>query len=204
MEDYAPALEDIKKRQGDLLPHWTAERGIYHVTFRLADSLPSTVLQSFMTERDDLLRQKNLSKDDYDRLQYLASERIEEYLDSGAGECFMKQPPIAEIVSSAVQHFDGDRYRLHAWCVMPNHVHLVLEPLGKEELSKTIHSIKSFTANKVNQALCRKGAVWQPEYYDHLIRNEAAYHRVVDYVLKNPSKANLREWQWVGSLRTTD
>ncbi|MEW5884869.1 MAG: transposase, partial [Armatimonadota bacterium] len=194
-----PAFEQIEKKHGDRLPHWTAEGAVYHVTFRLADSLPNRVLKEFEQERDALLKKKDLTESEKKNLNRLVSRRIEEYLDRGIGACLMKQPGVADIVANALAHFDGERYHLHAWCVMPNHVHLVIQPCQGHKLPNIIHSLKSYTAHEINKALRRKGRVWMAEYFDHLIRSEASYERMIKYVIENPSKAGLRDWRWVNS-----
>lgn len=199
MKEYGPAFDEIKKKQGAYLPHWTADRGIYHIVFRLADSLPYSVVEEFKAERDSLLQRTNISIEDRDRLQYLLSERIDSYLDAGDGECLMKHPEAAAIVANAAEFFNRKRYQLYAWCVMPNHVHLILEPTAGEALPKILHSLKSYTSKNINSALDRRGTVWQPEYFDHLIRSEVSLARTVAYVLNNPAKANLSDWKWLGA-----
>lgn len=109
-----------------------------------------------------------------------------------------ERPEGAEVVQRALLHFDGERYRLHAWAIMPNHVHAVVEPLPSHELSKILHSWKSYTAHEVNRLLMRSGEVWMKESYDHIIRSEASYHRTVQYLLDNPGNAGLTGWTWVG------
>ncbi|MEI7576952.1 MAG: peptide chain release factor N(5)-glutamine methyltransferase [Armatimonadota bacterium] len=195
--DFHPGQGFITKKEGDRLPHWTQDSAIYHVTFRLADSLPKKVLQEMLEERERLSRIKKLSPDSKRALDYLYSERIEDYLDSGAGECLMKQPNIADLVAEAIRHFQGERYELHAWCVMPNHVHLLIEPLQPHELPAILHSLKSFSSHAINKHLSRSGARWMPEYYDHIIRTEPAYRRVIEYIQQNPRKAGLPGWKWV-------
>ena len=88
--------------------------------------------------------------------------------------------------------------RVLAWCVMPNHVHAVVRPLEGFELPRIVHSWKSFTSNRANEILGRKGAFWQAEAYDHLVRDANDLRRVVRYVLRNPVAAGLRGWKWVG------
>jgi len=200
--EHRPEAETtLVKRQGYFLPHWTLEGAIYHVIFRLRDSLPREVLERFEEEKKQLQRQaagKRLSKEEARRLNYLVSDRVEQYLDAGHGECLMKNPRIADLVQGALTHFDGERYHLHAWAVMPNHVHAVVQPLPGFPLEKITHSWKSFTAHETNKLLGREGEVWMKESYDHMIRNEAAYHAVVRYVLENPAKGKLENWKWVG------
>src|SRR6185436_18830956 len=114
---------------GAHLPHWTRDRAVYAVTFRLGDSLPRSVLESWLRERRDIIltaRQmgRPLAEHEEKRLHQLHSERVETYLDAGHGACWMRQPAIARLVADAMRHFDDQRYRLHAWCIMPNHVHV--------------------------------------------------------------------------------
>jgi len=189
------------------LPHWETEGGTYFVTFRLADSLPKSVLESFKFEREQIVRaaaqqERELTVAEQKRLDELSTERIETYLDSGAGACHLAKPEIAELVATALRHFDGDRYRLLAWCVMPNHVHVVFTPAPGQALQQILHSWKSYTAKKAIEVPRLRGAFWQREYYDHLVRDEADFYRVVNYVSDNPQKAHLKDWPWVWRIDT--
>jgi REP element-mobilizing transposase RayT len=194
----------LRIRRGAYLPHWTRERAVYSVNFRLADSLPSSVIKTWEFERDDIVktaRQMNraLTASEEKRLDVLFSERVEKYLDKGRGACWMREDEVAAIVQNVLQKFDDVRYRLHAWCIMPNHVHAILRPHPDLELPDILHSWKSFSSKQANRALGRTGKFWQPEYYDHLIRDEDDFARQVEYVLSNPSAAGLEKWKWVGS-----
>jgi REP element-mobilizing transposase RayT len=193
----------IKKRRGAYLPHWTREGAWYAVTFRLWDSIPARVLKSWRFERRNIVRtaaqmKRSLSEHEEQRLAYLQSERIERYLDAGVG-CYMKDNRVAKVVADALIHFEGQRYDLAAWCVMPNHVHVVFKPTSGHQLSDILHSWKSFTAKEANKILGRQGAFWQTEPYDHLIRDEADFIHAVKYVLENPARAGLMNWRWVGT-----
>lgn len=192
----------VSIRQGSYLPHWTKGASIYSVTFRLSDSLPISVVESWIAERDNIIqtaRQMNrpLSREENKRLRYLFSEKVDKHMDAGHGACWMKQDEVAGIAAGALQHFDGQRYYLFAWCVMPNHVHVVVQPRPGHELPEILHSWKSFTANQANKALKRTGTFWQPEYYDHLIRDERDLAHSIQYVLDNPARARLTHWKWV-------
>ncbi len=194
----------LEIRHGSYLPHWTMTgSGIYAVTYRLADSLPREVLERLVHERDALLVEAlkhpdGLTNEEAQRLAHLHSQRIEAYLDAGCGSCWLKNPQVADIVSENLHHFSGWRYQLHAWCVMPNHVHVLVEPQGDHRLPDIVQGWKSFSAKAANEVLGRTGIFWQPEYYDHLIRDEADYAQTVAYVVNNPVKANLAAWRWVG------
>ncbi|MBN1591776.1 MAG: transposase [Candidatus Coatesbacteria bacterium] len=190
-------------RHGAYLPHWTREGATYSVTFRLADSLPAGVFQSWKLEREKITfnaesQNRALTEHEEKRLSELIPEKLEKYLNDGHGECWLKDGRIAVIVRDALRHFDGERYEIAAWCVMPNHVHVVVRPKAGHTLSDILHSWKSFTANRINQVLGRTGAVWQAESYDHLLRDEQDFQHAVAYILDNPRVAGLENWPWCG------
>ena len=126
--------------------------------------------------------------------------RIEEYLDAGHGCCWLRQPDIACLVERALFHFDGLRYRLLAWCIMPNHVHTLIETQEGFPLADVLHSWKSFTSHKANGLLQRNGELWQREYLDRYVRNAEHYGNVVAYIEENPVEAGLArvktDWPW--------
>ena len=193
----------IDKRRGSYLPHWTCEGATYAVNFRLADSLPPSVIEIWKKEREDIVMRaqsqgRPLSSQERKDLHQLYSARVESFLDAGQGSCCLRVPEVAEMVQDALRHFDGERYELIAWVIMPNHVHVVVRPLPGHELEEILHSWKSFTAKQANTILGRKGQFWQEEYYDHLIRDEQDFNENVNYLLANPAKAGLKEWEWVG------
>jgi putative DNA methylase len=138
------------------LPHFDAGEICQFVTLRLYDSVPQNIL--------DKWRNEGITDVDF-------RKRIENYLDSGYGECWLKEMKIASLVQDTLWHHDGKRYRLIAWVVMPNHVHLLLRPLENEHLSEILHSIKSYSAQESNKLLSRKGQFWQRESFDRYIRN---------------------------------
>jgi REP element-mobilizing transposase RayT len=191
-------------RSRGYLPHREAEHPIYFVTFRLADSLPRELVARFRKERDasEKATATGRSGADSAHLRELRSllRRAERCLDSGLGECHMRDSRIAKIVADAIQHFRGTRYEVLAWCVMPNHVHVVFSPLGENRLEGILHSWKSFSALTANRLLRRRGPFWQREYFDHLVRNEGSLLKIIRYVKENPQKAGLRNWPWVGTI----
>ena len=133
--------------------------------------------------------------------------RIEEYFDLGAGSCPFLDLRIAGAMAAALRFREGKHYRLLAWCVMPNHVHVVVRLFPGQELAKVVKAWKNFSAKAANQALGRKGRFWQREYYDRLIRNGDELDRAIRYVVENPAKAGLKNWTWVwsadGDVRAT-
>ena len=199
---FQPRFGEVNIRDRGRLPHWEAEGATYFVTFRLGDSLPQKVLASYQFERQDIVltaqRQgRQLTPFELKRLDELFSERVETFLDTGAGACHLNKPEIAGRVAGALQFFEGERYRQLAWCVMPNHVHTVFRPLPGWTLERILHSWKSFTSKEANKLLKSEGQFWKPEYYDHLVRSEEDFYGCVEYVASNPEKAGLRDWKWV-------
>jgi len=104
---------------------------------------------------------------------------------------------MCKIVSEALVHFDEKRYRLFSWCVMPNHVHVVGRLFPGSTLASVLHSWKSFFAKEAKRVAIFQGSLWQREYYDHLLRDEAEFDRANQYILQNPIKAGLKDWRWV-------
>lgn len=172
-------------------PHFDGEAVTQHVCFHLFDSLPQHILEIWREEFKSLPTKEA----DIERLK-----RIQSYLDSGYGECFLQDDLLAEIVENALLYFDGERYTLHAWCVMPNHVHTLFTPKTVFKMSEIIHSWKSFTATKCNDILRRTGKFWEREAFDRYIRNEQHYLNTLTYIENNPVKAGLcktpNDWKW--------
>jgi len=107
------------------------------------------------------------------------------------GSCSLAKPEIATIVQSALLHFHHDRYELVAWCIMPNHVHVIFAPLNGFSSSKITQSWKGYTAREANRILNSRGAYWERESFDHLIRNAKSVERFANYVEENPVAAGL-------------
>lgn len=199
-----PRFGEIEIRSRGRLPHWERETGLYFVTYRLSDALPRSVLDK-IKERQRLLDARNASgcrllPEQKVLLRKYSPKKIEEYLDNGRGACWLRDPRIAKLVQDTLHFANGKRYRLIAWCVMPNHVHVIFRLLPGEDLGTVLGTSKSYTANNANEILGRKGAFWQREYYDRLIRNKDELERAIRYVLNNPAMAGLRDWPWVGRL----
>ncbi len=173
----------IRKRRN--LPHWEASHATYFITYRLANSLPQPELAR-------LQDRFHLHQHD-PRLSRL----LEKLLDSNTGDCPLARPEIAAIIAESLQHFDAARYHLHAWCIMPNHIHALMQPRGEWHLPDIVQAWKSYTATQANKLLRRKGEFWHREYYDHLIRDEPDFLRIVAYIRNNPTKAGLKNWPWV-------
>lgn len=182
------------------LPHWQQPGCTYFVTFRLADSLPRVKLEQWRRERNAFLQATSRvgSTDRAADWVDLCERRIERWLDSGAGSCYLRDPECARIVESALRHFDGIRHWLGSFVVMPNHVHVLLTPMAGYSVWKTVGSWKQTSARLINERLRRKGALWQDEPFDHIVRDARNLDRFRHYILENPAKAGLRvdEYLW--------
>jgi REP element-mobilizing transposase RayT len=190
---WAEPLDDEAKAQGFLgwhqrgyLPHHDAPGVTQIVTFRLHDSMPA----NRRSEWEALLR---IEDDRRRRVE------LEAYLDRGLGECWLRQPCIAELTQRALRFFDGERYRLKGWVVMPNHVHVVVE-IWRVPLTRLLKSWKGFAAREANTLLGRSGVFWEREYWDTRLRDDEQLRKAVRYVEANPLKANLvraaNAWEW--------
>lgn len=183
------------------LPHLDMPGTLQSITFRLADSMPQSVLKQLEQE----LKFIPISVREAER-----RKKIDQWLDAGLGCCALQHSCVAEVMQQTLLIADGERYRLLVWCVMPNHVHVLIEPLIS--LSLIVQSWKSFTAkwaisHNVELGLglpkpvgSTKNQFWMREYWDRYIRDEKHFHAVVDYIHNNPVKAGLCQeasaWPW--------
>ena len=168
------------------LPHFDAPHVTQFVTFMLHDSFPVTRRpdwEGILNEPDESLRRR----------------KLEAWLDRGHGECWLRQPAVAAQVENILRGDDGKAYRLQAWVVMPNHVHLVVD-VWDVPLSKLLNLWKGRSARAANKILRRTGHFWKREYFDTLVRDAAHLTRAIHYTENNPAKARLacepKNWSW--------
>jgi REP element-mobilizing transposase RayT len=201
-EPSAPAEAELERTHGfkgwytrGYLPHYDKPGTIQMVTYRLGDAMPAS------------------RRHEWEALLALEDERekrtkIEAYLDQGYGACHLRDPRIAALVEENLLQFDGRRYRLIAWVVMPNHVHILFE-LWTEPLPRVVKSWKAYTAAVANRLLSRTGRFWEVDFWDRYIRDETHFDKARRYIETNPVKAGLTRqpdkwpfssahprWQW--------
>ena len=193
---------DIIERK---LPHWSQPGTIAFITWRTGDSIPAEVLKRWRAERHTWLFRHGVAGDSVDwRLQLQAlpraaqvefyrlfSDRWHEELDAGHGECVLRRPELARIIVDSLPHFDGDRYDLTDFVVMPNHVHLLAAFRSREGMVDQCESWKHYQAVKINRALGRKSRFWQQDGFDHLIRSNQQFEYYRRYIAENGPEARL-------------
>ena len=194
------------------LPHWEQSGTTCFATFRLADSLPAGKLEELRAARARWLavHPTPLSPDDAAEYRARFEDTAERWLDAGHGECLLRAPEARRAVEDALRHFDGSRYVLHAFVVMPNHVHVLFTPAEGVAIGNILHSWKSFSAKTVNAALRRTGTVWEKESWDRFIRNRRHFDRTLAYIRSNPGKMDIPVYvapallEWLGDVSLGD
>ncbi|HQK15514.1 MAG TPA: transposase [Anaerolineae bacterium] len=194
------------------LPHLQPPGATLFITFRLAGSMPVDVQKRLRAETIALKAALSNIADPDERREF-ASEgqrRLFGKWDSilnraSFGPTWLRDARITQLVSESLHYRDTRFYTLLAFCIMPNHVHVIFTPLRESEdtyysMAKIMQSLKGYTAYKANRILGRRGAFWQHESYDHVVRSAAEGRRILNYVLNNPVKAGLvqdwSEWPW--------
>ena len=184
------------------LPHFDVTTKTQHVTFHLADSLPKEIAKRFQEE----IRCLPLERWDVEW-----RKRVESWIDSGYGSCVLQNQVVAEMVQNAFFFSAGQRYRLLEWVVMPNHVHVLFQPINGWSVAKIVASWKKFTARGILDFQRFPGhanlligesppPVWHREYWDRFIRDERHFQQAAEYIRQNPVKAGLakcpEDWRW--------
>lgn len=194
------------------LPHWQPMGVPFFLTYRLAGTLPRNILNELEKERQRLQalpREPRYSEAEWrTRTEKRLFALWDEYLDKDTDIQWLAEPRIATIAQDNLYHHAETKYSLWAYVIMPNHVHILLQPdevwakrfelaesgrTGREKgpLSAIIHSLRSYTANQANRALGRTGIFWQPEAFDHWVRSNTEFERIICYIENNPVKAGL-------------
>ena len=186
------------------LPHWQPKNATFFITFRLAGSLPSSAIVRLKREKVELqcrLDKHKLNPKLSSSIEAKIFSTYEEILDSNlGGPHWLARSDIAEILTESIEYRNHKKYDLIAYCIMPNHVHMILKLLTHNlkdveskdyPLTRVLQGLKSYTALIGNRKLNRSGPFWQSESYDHVIRDYDELERVIIYTLNNPVKAGL-------------
>ena len=151
------------------LPHIHLENHYQFVTFRTRDSVDGYLKKLLSGAGSNSKKQLE----------------IDEYLDQSPLGAYLNTKILLELFDY-FQSREGQLYILAAFCIMPNHVHLLIKPLAA--LPVVMRMIKGSTARSINQILKQHGPFWAPDYFDRLIRNEQHFRVIYEYIKNNPLK----------------
>ncbi len=200
---------DVRIDTGDR-PHWSQSSTITFITFRTVDSIPKSVVLRWDKEKEDWLSRRGynalpnwqtalarLEQTLRDEFNKHFNRTREIFLDKCHGNCHLRRPDLAKIVADSLMHFDGDRYRMGDFVVMPNHVHLMASFATNDAMRSQCMSWLHYTAVQINRKLGCKGRFWQQEPFDHLVRSFEQYEYLRRYIAENPAKAKLRDGEFL-------
>ncbi len=189
---YAPI--SIHERK---LPHWQQNGALYFITWRLADSIPESLMKDWTMDRQRWLAANPPPLSAELEIEYRERfpKRIETYLDQGYGNCLLRNPESRVCLLNALNEsdFGGE---LGSFVIMPNHVHLVVKLRGSVELPLWVKSVKGRSARETNRGLGATGQLWQAGYWDRIVRNEPHLYRCRRYIERNPKKARLGDGEY--------
>ena len=193
------------------LPHWAQAGTVCFITWRTADSLPAEVQQRITLERRRLLLDRGIDLDgdwkgaltklpvvERGQIQWGLFRIWDGALDQGRGACVLADPELNKLVGDSLMHFDGDRYVMTDYVVMPNHVHLLAAFRDEETMLSQCASWKRYTAREINRHLKQSGHFWQVEPFDHLVRSLEQFEHYRRYIAQNPEQARLPQgsYRW--------
>jgi len=188
-------MSNKKEEYRRYLPHIQPDDAIFFITFRLKDTLPKDILFNYLHEKEELIRTNHT-----DNIPTLYLEKIDKYLDH-AKDYFLKEDKIAKVIQDSIFFYEGKYYEVIAFCIMPNHIHLLLNTnhFPYIPLYKILGRIKGFSAKNINKIRETKGHLWSNESYDHLIKTKNELANVIEYIIHNPVKAELvsnwKKWE---------
>jgi type I restriction enzyme R subunit len=188
------------------LPH-LEQRGVcYFVTFMAKDAMPKAAKEAWQRRKRVWLYEHGLSPDltreeildalppekrrSFDRM---LSSAYQKALDGGSGECLLQKPDLRRHVVGALEYHSGRTCQLSDYVVMPNHVHLLLQPFPEHSLREILRSIRKYSAGNIHKDLGRHGSFWAREPFDHMVRSRRYFERYRRYIRANPKRARLRE-----------
>jgi len=200
------------------LPHWAQAGTMCFITWRTGDSIPRDVVKRWIAERNALLLSQGIRVNDggigergmhwkqlverlppaaHWKVQCDMTDQFEQHLDACHGACLLRRRELATIVGDSLQRFDGDRYELTDFVVMPNHVHVLVAFRDEETMLKQCAGWKRYTARQINEAIGASGEFWQEDSFDHLVRGPEQFGHYRRYIAENGRRANLPETDYL-------
>lgn len=226
METTKPIEFNLYNPDGDLriskrnLPHWFQPGVSVYFTIRLLDSLPKSAICRIEDEVREWFRRQSLGRPQSSSAQKFqwsnrqrfynsitpdvrkdvknfVSKQVNIELDKCHGECWLKRTDLATIMADVLHFHNGERYELDSFVIMPNHAHILFQFLGENCFETIRPSWLRYSARLINKRLKRKGALWQPEPFDHLVRDADQFIAIQNYIAQNPSRARLRDGEYL-------
>jgi type I restriction enzyme R subunit len=197
------------------MPHLDMPGHLTFVTFRLADSMPRDVVEKWHDEIEVWLKEHDLggrtveevlNADKIDdslknELRKFKNRKWHGHLDDCFGDCILRKPQPRKLVKESLLHFDGKRYDLERFVLMPNHVHLLIQMRQGFLLRKQLTETMRYTGRQVNALLKQEGDFWQSEPFDHVVRSDVQFEYLQRYIAENPAKAGLSEGEYTLWIR---
>jgi REP element-mobilizing transposase RayT len=182
------------QKHGAKLPHWEQTGATYFITFRLGDSIPQSQLKAWKEERSHWISRHPEPWNESEEAEYHRrfSAGIDRLLDQGNGSCLLRSPAVAACLSEVLTHSHNKLYFMHAFVIMPNHVHLLVSLADEASLAEKVKIWKGVSANRINRIVRREGDLWQKNYFDRIVRDHGHFVRVARYIRLNPKKAMLK------------
>jgi REP element-mobilizing transposase RayT len=191
-------MEPKGRHQRGYLPHRDYGSALQALTFRETDCLPKHVVDGWKTELQQLLESPH--EEIQTKAKKKLAHRIARYEDAGHGTCLLRRAEFAEIVQDCLLDGHQVKYQLIAWCIMPNHVHVLIKQNKEQSLGKIVQRWKGRSARRINLALEKKGPLWAKDYFDRVIRDEDHFWNAISYIHCNPIRAGLvnksEEWSF--------
>jgi type I restriction enzyme R subunit len=185
-------------------PHWDQNGAVTFVTMRLADSMPKPVVERWLNEQRDwlarhgfanrclesALHRNDIPRDIRRAFTKFKNQRWHEHLDACLGSCVLRVPKYASMVADSLLQFDGDRYDMERFVVMPNHAHLLVQMRRGWALRKQCESWMRYSGRQIHADMACSAEFWS-EPFDHIVRNADQFEYLRQYIVDNPSKAKL-------------
>ncbi len=203
LSDSSPTFKPLNKeapieKTRRFLPHWEQEGCTYFITWRMADAMPAAKRRQWQEEMDHWQRHHPKPWDDATWQEYHDTFEgpIQQWLDAGHGSCALKQPALRDIIAASFRHYDGQRYHMGDYVIMPNHVHVLVTPLPGFTHREIVAAWKRYTGHEILKFTRGEAPFWLEEKFDHIVRSpqQLAYYR--RYLRENPEKAFLKPGQW--------
>jgi REP element-mobilizing transposase RayT len=187
--------ETIRFWRGSL-PHWEVVDGLYFVTIHVRGAVPEEAMRRISGKLESI---GNEDESDYAERYRRVFRNIESYLEDAPQVCDLDDPKAAGLIVEAIDYYVSQgKWRIIAYVIMPNHVHLFFS--SDTPLKRLLEDFKRWTAKKIREAQGKSGRLWQREWFDHWSRSAEQDARIIRYIRDNPVKAGLvsdwRDWRW--------